>query len=105
MKVSFRPVKEGFRVRLMSPLGRYPARTFSTDSASLVISPDICCSIVRVQKEDWSFSEVDILKADELPLYGSILLAGEAGTPYLYPYPSSYSVLLETETETIEGID
>ncbi len=97
------PVKKGFCVRLMSPLGRYPASTFSTESAALAISPEICFSIVRVPKEDWSFSEVDILSALEIPLYGSILLAGMPGMPYLYPYPSSYSVLLETES--LEDID
>lgn len=46
---------------------------------------------------------MDILTALEIPLYGSILLAGEAGTPYLYPYPTDHSVLLETESlENIE---
>jgi hypothetical protein len=103
MKISHMPIKKGFQVRLMSPLGRYPASTFSAESAALVISPEICFSIVRVPKEDWSFSEVDILSALEIPLYGSILLAGEPGTPYHYPYPSSYSVLLETET--LQDID
>jgi len=82
----------------MSPLGRYPANTFCSESAALIISPEICFSIVRVQREDWSFSEVDILTALEIPLFGSILLAGEAGTPYLYPYPTSNSVLLEVES-------
>src|SRR6266481_1034467 len=103
MKLSNRPVKMGFRVRLMSPLGRYPADSFCTQSAAMIISPEICFSIVRIPKEDWSFSEVDILSKLEIPLFGSILLAGEAGTPYLYPYPTSNSVILETESlEDIE---
>lgn len=103
MRLSFKPVEKGFRVRLMSPLGRYPTDDFCSESAALIISPEICFSIVRVPREDWSFSEVDILTALEIPLYSSILLAGEAGTPYLYPYPTDHSVLLETESlENIE---
>jgi len=66
----------------MSPLGRYPAEGFLTPAASLIVNPDICFSIVRIPKEDWSFSEVEILNRLEIPLFGSILLAGEAGTPY-----------------------
>ena len=99
------PVKRGFRVRLMSPLGRYPAESFYNDSSALVISPDVCFSVIRMAKEDLSFGELDILQVNELPLYGSILLAGEAGTPYLFPYPSTYSVTLETETEQLEEIN
>jgi len=87
-----------FRVRLMSPLGHYPTASFQTESAALVISPEICFSIVRVPHEDWSFSEVDIVTETELPLYGSILLAGEAGDPHLYPYPTIHSVLFKTDS-------
>jgi hypothetical protein len=103
MKPSFKPVEKGFHVRLMSPLGRYPADSFCSESAAMIISPELCFSIIRVAQEDWSFSEVDVLTAPEIPLYGSILLAGEAGTPCLYPYPTNDSVLLETESlENIE---
>jgi hypothetical protein len=81
----------------MSPLGRYPADSFRTESAALVTSPELCFSVVRIEHEDWSFSEVDCLESVEIPLLGSVLLAGEGGTPYLYPYPTGHSVLLETE--------
>lgn len=80
----------------MSPLGRYPAGNFQTQSAALVTSPELCFSVVRIEQEDWSFSEVDCLDAREIPLLGSILIAGEAGTPYVYPYPTYHSILLET---------
>lgn len=98
MRISYKPIAKGFRVRLMSPLGRYPADTFHSGSAALIISPEICFSIVTVLREDWGFSEVEILTAEEIPLLGSILLAGEPSTPYLYPYPSNYTILLESET-------
>jgi hypothetical protein len=102
MKFSYNPVSKGFYVRLMSPIGRYPAKSFRSPTAALIVSTDICFSIVQISKEDWSFSEVDILNKLEIPLFGSILLAGEAGTPYLYPYPA-YSLTLETESlEKIE---
>jgi hypothetical protein len=84
----------------MSPLGRYPSSSFVSESAALIISSEICFSIVRVSHEDFSFSEVDTLKAIEIPLYGSILLSGEPGTPYLFPYPSSDSVALDTESRS-----
>ena len=85
MKLSSSPIEKGFRVRLMSPLGRYPADNFFSESAALIISPEICFSIVRVRRNTSGFSELDILTELEIPLFGSILLAGEAGTPHLYP--------------------
>jgi len=58
---------------------------------------------VRVPRRGGGFSELDCLSAFEIPLYGSILLSGEAGSPYLYPYPTGSSVTLKTEHfETIE---
>jgi hypothetical protein len=98
MKLSHIPVKTGFHARLMSPLGRYPTDSFLAPDAAFMISPEMCFSIVRIAKENWGFSEVDILKKEEIPLLGTILLAGEAGTPYLYPYPTQYSVSLATDS-------
>jgi hypothetical protein len=82
----------------MSSLGRYPADSFVAPSAALLVSPEICFSVVRIEKEDWGFSEVDIIKQEEIPLLGSILLAGEPGTPYTYPYPTYHSVSLATDS-------
>jgi hypothetical protein len=96
MKVSHEPIETGFRVRLMSPLGSYPANTFTTKSATLVVTPEICFSIVRVKGEDWSFSEVDSLTPLEIPLLGSILLSVSSGNRYIYPYPTDHELLLET---------
>ena len=97
MKLSNQPVKTGFRVRLMSQLGRYPIPGLVGPSAALITSPELCFTIVRIEKEDWSFSEVECLDATEIPLLGSVLLAGEAGAPYLYPYPTCHSMLIETD--------
>ncbi|MGH9687298.1 MAG: hypothetical protein ACRD5K_09425 [Candidatus Acidiferrales bacterium] len=103
MKFSYKPMKTGFRVRLMSPLGRYPAQSFCTERAALITSPELCFSIVRSEEEDRGFSEVDCLRPLELPLLGSILLGGESGEPYMYPYPTYHSV--ELATESLELID
>jgi hypothetical protein len=103
MRKSYKPVATGFLVRLMSPLGRYPTESFVSESSALIISSDISFSVARIEKEDWSFSEVDCLNALELPLYGSVLLSGKAGTQYLYPYPTPVSETLETDS--LEKID
>jgi hypothetical protein len=98
MKPSYKPVKTGFYVRAMSPLGMYPVENFQTAICALIVSPELCFSIVQIRKEDWGFSEVDCLNACELPLFGSVLLAGKPNTPYLYAYPSPFSLILETQT-------
>jgi hypothetical protein len=103
MKPSYEPVEKRFRLRLMSPLGRYPANSFCSESAALIVSPEVCFSIVRVPRGGCGFSELDCLTAFEIPLYGSILLSGEAGSPYLYPYPTGSSVTLKTQH--LESID
>lgn len=99
MKPSQMPVDRGLSVRLMSPLGSYPANTFIAKRTALVISADVCFSIVRVEGQDWSFSEIDSLTPSEIPLLGSILLSGETGDPYICPYPTQHELLLETVTQ------
>jgi hypothetical protein len=93
------PIERGFRVRLLSPVGHYPVRSFFSKSAALIISPEVCFSIARIRGKDWSFSEADSLTRLELPLYGSVLLSGKAETPYCYPYPTSVRVELEAEPD------
>jgi hypothetical protein len=77
----------------MSPLGIYPGRSILLANAALIVSHEMCFSIVRIVKEDWGFSEVDTLAPVDIPLLGSLVLSG-AG----YPYPFS-GVTLETETQ------
>ncbi len=98
MKLSSSPTEKGFRVRLMSPLGRYPADSFHSESAALIVSPEICFSIVRMRRNTWGFAEREILTELEIPLFGSILLAGEDGEPHLYPYPTGHWVFLEIDS-------
>jgi hypothetical protein len=99
MKRSPVPVENGFRVRLMSPLGSYPADSFIAESASLVVATEICFSAARVKSEDWRFSEVDNLHAIEIPLLGSIILSGGGGERYIYPYPTHNILTLESAAD------
>jgi len=98
MKLSSSPTDKGFRVRLMSPLGCYPADSFHSESAALIVSPEICFSIVRMRRNVWGFAEREILTELEIPLFGSILLAGKDGEPHLYPYPTGHWVSLEIDS-------
>jgi hypothetical protein len=91
-------VKPRFRIRLMSPLGRYPTEGFRSETASLVVSPEICFSIVTEEGEDLSIMEMECFTAQELPFFASILLAGEAGSSFLRPYPTAYQATIETDT-------
>jgi hypothetical protein len=97
MKLSGMPIQRGFSVRLMSPLGQYPADSLHSDSASLIVTPELCFSVVRVMKKHWSYSEVDSLDPIDIPLFGALLLAGHPGDQHLYPYPTFRAVALETE--------
>ena len=66
----------------MSPLGTYPYDSIVSEDAALIVSDDLCFSIVRILEEDWGFSEVDSLSPLDIPLFRSLLLS-RAG----YPYP------------------
>lgn len=83
----------------MSPLGSYPSSTIIADSAALVATPELCLSVAAAKGADLGFSEVDGLCPREIPLLGSILLSGDAGDPYIYPYPADFDVFLETTAE------
>jgi hypothetical protein len=97
VKISYKPVSLGFRVRLMSPLGTYPDGTIVSDDAAFIVNADVSFSIVRIVEEDWGFSEVDSLSPLDIPLFGALLLS-RAG----YPYPFSG---VELEAEKREPLD
>jgi len=94
MKVSQGPVSRGFQIQLMSPLGRYPSKSVILKRVALIVSPKLCFSILRISKEDWSFSEVDLLRPKDIPFLGSILLANIA-----YPYPMQCVNVEEDDAE------
>jgi hypothetical protein len=82
-----------FLVRLMSPIGSYPARPFLEGSSALGVAPDICFSIVR-RREEQGFSEIEFLKPEEIPLFAALLLCVEVGEAPILPYPTHHSLSL-----------
>ena len=92
VKHAFEPVQSGFHIRSMSPLGIYPDHSIFLGDAALIVSPELCFSIVRIVKEDRGFSEVDSLAPIDIPLLGGLILSGTG-----YPYPFG-GVTLESET-------
>jgi hypothetical protein len=87
----------------MSPLGVYPAESLYCDSAALIISPDICFSVTQIGRGGSWASEVDRLAPSEIPLFGSVVLSGEVGHPYLYPYPTVDAITLKLSS--VAGVD
>ena len=94
MKPSYLSAENNFCVRLMSPLGRYPAESLYCETAALIISPEICFSVTQIGRGHGWASEVDRLTPAEIPLFGSVVLSGEVGHPYLYPYPTVDAITL-----------
>ena len=99
LKLSYEPVWHGFNVRLMSPLGSYPEDTIHLGSSVLVVSPELCFSIARLNREDLSYSEVDSLTPMEIPLVSSVMLSSGINDTYIFPYPTDDSVTLETDRD------
>lgn len=110
MRPSREAPKYGYQLRLLSPMGTYPEDTFLEKSAALVMAPDICFSIVRLQDE-WKrdgFSEVDPLLPIEIPLLATLILAVNDGERYIEPYPTHQTIYLraapkqELDSSTVE---
>jgi hypothetical protein len=95
VRLAHKSVERGFWARLMSPIGSYPAESFIAEPASLIVTPEICFSLERVEADGWSFSEVDSVSPTVIPLLGCILLSGNPGDRYIYPYPTYQTLLLE----------
>ena len=88
-----RPTNSGLIVRLMSPIGSYPAETYVTCNSALIVSDGIIYTVTRLA-EDEGFSEIDNLTPFEIPLLGSIMLCVEKGERPIYPYPTQQNICL-----------
>jgi hypothetical protein len=97
MRLSRTPARRGFYIKLMSPLGWYPSKNVILKRVALIVSPKLCFTILRISKRDWSFSEVDLLRAKDIPFLGSILLANVG-----YPYPMQGVSVSEDDAEISE---
>jgi hypothetical protein len=82
----------------MSPLGWYPAKSIILKRVALIVDPKLCFTILRISRRDLSFSEVDLLGANDIPFLASILLANVG-----YPYPMQ-SVSVEEDDAQISEL-
>jgi hypothetical protein len=90
------------RLRLLSPLGRYPDRSISVGGARLLIRDDLAVSIVPTESQELhgvteeGFSELEFLALEEIRFLTSITLSIRPDHGMIYPYPNPLHVDLDT---------
>jgi hypothetical protein len=82
--------KPAVRIRLMSPLGHYPAADVTCSWAKLIVRDDIAFSAVLVNPlpDDWPCSDVEIFAPEEVLFLSSISLALPSDEGMVWTYPS-----------------
>ena len=87
-----RRLESGTTVRLLSPMGLYPAQVaFRNPEAAIVVTPEIAALITKFspvpEPEPYFYSEVEFLSAFEVRALASVLLCRkfETGGMCLYP--------------------
>lgn len=83
-------------VRLLTPLGLYPAQDVHFPECKYFASEDLCFSVsTRSQKAlDEPITEMMYLSVSETKAYGSIVLASIFdGNSAFYPFPTSYGLI------------
>ncbi len=86
------------RIRLLSPLGRYPNSDVMTDQALLIVRDDVVFSVVIVQPKASHglsheyHSEVEIFSIEELRFYACLSLSVHPEAGMVYTYPSPYYI-------------
>jgi hypothetical protein len=98
LRLNFRGDKQGFIVRLLSPIGSYPAETFVGTDERMIIGSDLCFLMTKSRPND-SFSEIDGLDPVEIPLLGTMLLCAEKGEPRICPYPADTTLHLYSRSD------
>ena len=99
LRLNWRGDKPGFIVRLLSPLGSYPAESFIGKDERMMVGPDLCFTVTKSRVDD-SFSEIDRLEPVEIPLLGTILLCTEKDQFSICPYPAYTSLHLYSRAGT-----
>lgn len=87
LRLNFRGDKPGFILRLLSPLGSYPAESFVGADERMIVGSDLCFMMTKSRQDD-SFSEIDQLDPVEIPLLGTMLLCTEKDETRICPYPA-----------------
>lgn len=82
-------------VRLLLPIGMYPAKSIMLNESAIYVSEDICFSIAPRSKDkisDEYYSEVEWAEITELRLYAAIMLCIDRDCGYcsIYPFPSAH---------------
>jgi hypothetical protein len=86
----FSPIFEGVSIRLLSPLGDYPAGEFRNPEASIVVRPDLIAmvtSFVRVETPEDYYSETEFLSPFEIRLLAAVLLSWDTDSGMFGLYP------------------
>ena len=94
------PFTNGISIRLLSPLGQYPANSFICPDAAMIITDELCATMVRYVA-NWEFSEVDSLTPEEIPILATMLLCVEKSQPRILPYPTDYGTVLPSDGEKV----
>lgn len=90
------------RLRLLSPLGRYPDRSVSVGGARLLIRDDLAVSIVPTKRQELhgvteeGFSELEFLALEEIRFLTSITLSLRPDHGMIFPYPVPIHVDLDS---------
>lgn len=89
------------QVRLLSPLGVYPIKTFIMDDSALFISEDICFSVTPLVtfvdsefEDEGYYTEMEWASINEIKLYSSIMLSLDRmyGYSVIYPFSTCHYV-------------
>ena len=82
-------------VRVLSPMGRYPAKSILTHKSAYIADQDISFTIIKYEKFELDpknyYSEMDWAHPEEIRLFASLLLPiyRHGGRTTIYPFPES----------------
>jgi hypothetical protein len=86
------------RLRLLSPLGRYPDIDVRAGRSFLIVRDDIAFSVVIVRPQaehglsDEHHSEIEIFAIEEMSFYACVSLSVHPGKGMVYVYPLQYHI-------------
>lgn len=97
-------------IRVMSPLGVYPAESVINTNSAFITSEDICFSVVphsrdRIDVEHY-YSEVEWATINEIKLFSSILqcVDREIGYSRIYPFHTSHPIKVPENEAIVDHI-
>lgn len=82
-------------VRVLSPMGRYPSKSFLTHKSAYIADKDISYTVIKYEKFKLEYySEMDWAHPEEIRLFASLLLPvyRHGGRTVIYPFPMRHGV-------------